>query len=229
LLRHTSTQENAWLLLAARALMASAEKPKIEVNGQALEGDFVRKLSAADLQAPLSIVNRANHPVQAVITTTGVPAAPEPAGGDGFAIERAYYSLDGQPANLAAVAQNERIVVTLKVTQANAWPSRILVTDMLPSGFDIDSPSLVASADLQNFDWLPAQPEGAHLEFRDDRFVAALTRAAGETGDVHFAYVVRAVARGTFVLPPASVEDMYRPYLNARTAAGSMEVIGPVQ
>jgi uncharacterized protein YfaS (alpha-2-macroglobulin family) len=216
-------------LLAARALLSSAEKPKIDVNGQAFEGDFVRKLSAADLQAPVSIVNRANHPVQAVITTTGVPAVPEPAGGDGFAIERAYYSMDGQPANLAAVAQNERIVVTLKVRQTNAWPSRILVVDMLPSGFDIDSPNLVASADLQNFDWLPAQTEGAHLEFRDDRFVASLTRGAGENGEVNFAYVVRAVSPGKFVLPPASVEDMYRPYLNARTATGSTEVIGPVR
>jgi uncharacterized protein YfaS (alpha-2-macroglobulin family) len=229
LLRYTSTQENAWLLLAARALLSSAEKPKIDVNGQAFEGDFVRKLAAADLQAPMSIVNRAAHPVQAVITTTGVPSVPEPAGGDGFTIERAYFSMDGQPANLAGVAQNERIVVTLKVTQANAWPSKILVTDMLPSGFDIDSPSLVASADLKNFDWLPQQPEGAHLEFRDDRFVAALTRAADDSSEVNFAYVVRAVAPGNFVLPPASVEDMYRPYLNARTATGSMEVIGPVQ
>jgi len=68
-----------------------------------------------------------------------------------------------------------------------------------------------------------------HLEFRDDRFVAAFTRDSGDNSDITLAYVVRAVTPGTFTLPPAMVEDMYRPYLNARTATGNIEVVGPRQ
>ena len=41
------------------------------------------------------------------------------------------------------------------------------------------------------------------------------------------AYVVRAVTPGSYALPPALVEDMYRPHLNARTDMGRIEVIGP--
>ena len=66
----------------------------------------------------------------------------------------------------------------LKVNEHNDWPSRVLVNDLLPAGFEIDNPRLVDSADLANFAWLP-QTEAAHLEFRDDRFIAAFDRDAG--------------------------------------------------
>ena len=36
--------------------------------------------------------------------------------------------------------------------------------------------------------------------------------------------MVRAVSPGTFVLPGATVEDMYRPELRANTDAGTIEV-----
>ena len=87
----------------------------------------------------------------------------------------------------------------------------MLVTDLLPAGFEIDNPGLVSSAELTNFPWL-AQTEAAHLEFRDDRFVAAFNRDQGDDSrDITLAYVVRAVTPGTYAHPAASVEDMYRP------------------
>ena len=82
------------------------------------------------------------------------------------------------------MAQNERYVVVLKVTQTTSWPSRVAVTDLLPAGFEIDNPRLVQSADLAKFDWLP-EITPAHLEFRDDRFVVALDRNPEETARVH--------------------------------------------
>jgi uncharacterized protein YfaS (alpha-2-macroglobulin family) len=38
------------------------------------------------------------------------------------------------------------------------------------------------------------------------------------------AYIVREVTPGRFVHPAASVEDMYRPDLHGRTAAGTLVV-----
>ena len=83
-------------------------------------------------------------------------------------------------ANVTEATQNERYVVVLKVNQLNDWASRVLVNDLLPAGFEIDNPRLVNSADLTNFPWL-AQTEAAHLEFRDDRFVAAFNRDQAPT------------------------------------------------
>jgi alpha-2-macroglobulin len=112
----------------------------------------------------------------------------------------------------------------LTITETNDWPSRILVQDLLPAGFEIDNPSLVDSAQLANFDWID-EVEPAHTEFRNDRFVAALNRNTGDNRDITLAYVVRAVTPGTYDHPAAQVEDMYRPQFSARTAAGRMEVL----
>lgn len=228
--RYTSTQENSWMLLAARALAASAQSPELDVDGKRVSGDYVQRLTAKELAtAPVKATNRADHAVDAILSYGGVPLVSKPAGGDGFSIERSYFSLSGEAMPSDGIAQGERIVVVLKIKQVNAWPAKILIADLLPAGFEIDNPALVASADLANFGWLPEISSYAHLEFRDDRFVASFTRDAGDNADITLAYVVRAVTPGTFVLPPAMVEDMYRPYLNARTAAGAIEVVGPRQ
>jgi uncharacterized protein YfaS (alpha-2-macroglobulin family) len=102
----------------------------------------------------------------------------------------------------------------------------MLVTDLLPAGFEIDNPGLVSSAQLSNFGWLP-DTSAAHLEFRDDRFVAAFDPGGNSSREVTLAYVVRAVTPGVYAHPAASVEDMYRPQYSARTATGMMEVKAP--
>ena len=219
-----STQEQTWMLLAARALQQDDKGLKLEVNGAEKTGAYAATIPGdALLEAPLTLTNTGLDPVSAAVTTVAAPALPPAAGGEGFEISKTYYSLTGEEANITEVIQNERYVVVLEVTEADDWPAQLLVTDLLPAGFEIDNPSLVDSAALANFDWI-GQTETAHLEFRSDRFVAAINRSEGENGTMTLAYVVRAVTPGTYDLPAANVEDMYRPQLSARTAAGAMTV-----
>ena len=228
--RYTSTQEKAWLLLAARALLADSSTIELDVNGDGHTGNLVQRFTADQLRdVPFSVVNKARDPVQAVLTVTGVPDGPRPAGGEGFEIERKYYTLDGQEVATKEVGQSERFIVVIKVKETNAWPSRLLIADLLPAGLEIDNPSLMGSADLKAFPWIRPSTFAAHLEFRDDRFIAALDRKPSDDREVTFAYMVRAVTPGIYALPPAMVEDMYRPHLNARTEMGRIEVIGPGQ
>lgn len=225
--RWTSTQDDAWMLLAARALQAGNATLTLDVNGQPYTGAYSRTVTGKELLAePIIVANRGTNPIQAVVTTVAAPAQPLPAGGDGFTIERTYYRLDGSEANVTQVTQNERFVVVLRVTESNDWPSRVLVNDLLPAGFEIDNPRIVSSADLASFDWL-ARTETAHVEFRDDRFIAAFNRSEGSSTPITLAYVVRAVTPGIYVHPAAGVEDMYRPQYSARTATGMMEVRAP--
>ena len=225
---YTSTQEKAWLLLAARALLTETSAIELDVNGAAHSGNLLRRLTGDDLDAgAFSVLNRSSQPLQAILTVTGVPDGPRPASGIGFQIERSYYTLEGQKVTTAEVGQNERFVVVLNIRETNKWRSRLLVADLLPAGLEIDNPRLMGSADLQTFPWLQPSSPTAHLEFRDDRFVAALDRRASDSRDFVLAYVVRAVTPGTYALPPAMVEDMYRPHFNARTDMGRIEVIGP--
>ncbi len=222
-----STQEQVWLVLAARAVAASSETIRLDIGGAAHEGAFATRIDGAELiENPLVIANRGSEPVDAVITTVAAPAEPLPAGGEGFVLTRTYYTLDGEEANVTEVAQNDRFVVVLNIESHNEWPARIALTDLLPAGFEIDNPRLVGSAQLGNFDWL-GDPEVAHSEFRDDRFVVAFDTEG--PGDFTAAYVVRAITPGTYAHPAAVVEDMYRPQFSARTAAGIVEVTAPAR
>lgn len=213
------------MLLAARSLQNGDEGLKLDVNGAAHSGTYMAQMAGDALKAhPLTVTNRSDQPLSTAVTTVAAPAAPLPAQGNGFKIERSYYTLDGQEANVSEAQQNERYVVVLHVTEDNDWPQRILVTDLLPAGFEIDNPSIVNSAQLSNFDWL-SDIQPVHVEFRNDRFVAAFDQQSGADHDMRFAYVVRAVTPGVYDHPAANVEDMYRPQFFARTAMGRMEVL----
>jgi uncharacterized protein YfaS (alpha-2-macroglobulin family) len=223
--KYKSTQEEAWMLLAARAIRGGDDNLKLDVNGAPHTGAYMAEMTGdALIGHPLTLKSATADPVSAVVTTVASPVVPLPAGGDGFTIERNYYTLDGEEANVSEAKQNERYVVVLHVTESNDWPSRIVVTDLLPAGFEIDNPSLVDSAQMTNFDWI-GEISAAHTEFRYDRFVAAFNRSQGDNRDFNVAYVVRAVTPGTYDHPAATVEDMYRPDLSARTATGRMEVL----
>jgi len=99
-----------------------------------------------------------------------------------------------------------------------------MVVDYLPAGLEIDNPHLVSSGDAGTLDWIEDGEEAEHTEFRDDRFNAAIERAADDKLVFTVAYIVRAVSPGKYVLPQAYVEDMYNPSRYGRTNTGSVEV-----
>ena len=224
-LRPTSTQEDAWLLLAATAMAQDAGKISLDVNGEALKQALYRIVNAADLKTPLTVTNAGDDEVRAVVTVSGAPLTPEPAAEAGFKIERQTYTLDGDPVDATQVKQNTRLVVVLKVTETQPQFGRVILSDYLPAGFEIDNPHLVSSGDTGTLSWIEDGVEPVSTEFRDNRFTAAFERHKKDPAVFTVAYVVRAVSLGTYVRPQASVEDMYRPDRFGRTGSGSVEVI----
>ena len=224
-LQPTSTQENAWLLMAASAMAKDAGKVSLDVGGQSISRTLYRTIRAGDLNTPLRITNTGDNDAKAVVTVTGAPLTPEPAAEKGFKIERLTYTLDGDPVDPKQVKQNTRLVVVLKITEAQPQFGRIMVADYLPAGFEIDNPHLVSSGDTGTLSWIADAQEPVNSEFRDDRFTAAFERKSGDPAVFTVAYVVRAVSPGKYVRPQASVEDMYRPDRFGRSDTGSVEVV----
>jgi uncharacterized protein YfaS (alpha-2-macroglobulin family) len=246
---YISTQEQAWMLLAAHALAQEAKDMALSVNGQPHHGELLRAVPPQELQAgPLAIANAGETPVGAVVSVIGAALTPEPPISKGFTIERTYYTLDGKKVDLASatggtakVKQNDRLVVVLKVDATDAG-GRILLVDRLPAGLEIENPRLVDSGDIKGLSWLKTTVPPQHTEFRDDRFVAAFDffgssdgrrgRRNADGDEEHrdpasmatVAYLVRAVTPGSFAHPAATVEDMYRPDRFARTASGRLQV-----
>ncbi len=220
----TSTQEDAWLVLAARALAKQLNAISLVVNGETQQGTFYRSLRADELGEPLAVSNRGAGAVQAVVSVSGSPLMPEPAAERGFKIERSYFTLDGEAADATKAKQNQRFVVVLKMTEPQPQFGRVIVADYLPAGFEIDNPKLVSSGETGTLSWITDAAEPANSEFRDDRFTAAFDRSQQSPPVFAVAYVVRAVSPGSYVLPQAVVEDMYRPDRFGRTATGKIEV-----
>ncbi|WP_407174242.1 alpha-2-macroglobulin family protein [Bradyrhizobium sp. STM 3562] len=220
---YTSTQENAWMVLAARAL--AKETLALDLNGEAVKTALFRSYKAGEMaNKPLKLTNTGDAPVQVVVSVSGAPVVPEPAASNGFTIERNYYTLDGKPADVSKAKQNDRFAVVLKITEPKPEYGHIIVSDYLPAGLEIDNPHLVSSGDSGTLDWIEDGVDAADTEFRDDRFTAAVDRASDAKSVFTLAYVVRAVSPGKYVLPQAYVEDMYNPSRYGRTGTGSMEV-----
>ena len=220
---YTSTQENAWLVLASRAL--ARETMTLDVNGASVKTALYRSYKAAEMAGqPIKITNTGEAPVQAVVSVSGSPITPEPAASNGFKIERNYFTLEGKPADISKAKQNDRYAVVLKITEAKPEFGHIMVSDYLPAGLEIDNPRLVSSGDSGTLGWIEDGEKPENTEFRDDRFTAAIDRAANDKSVFTVAYVVRAVSPGKYVLPQAYVEDMYNPSRYGRTGTGTVEV-----
>ena len=221
---YTSTQENAWMVLAARALGRESQVA-LTVNGEPQGKPLYRSFRAADLRRePVTLANTGETELRAVVSVSGAPVTPEPAAEKGFSIERRYFTLAGDEVDPSKVKQNTRLAVVLKVTEPSPHYGRVIVADYLPAGFEIDNPHLVSSGDTGALSWIEDAAEPVNSEFRDDRFSAAFDRNEKSPAVFTVAYVVRVVAPGQYVLPQATVEDMYRPDRFGRTGTGRVEV-----
>jgi alpha-2-macroglobulin len=176
---YTSTQEQAWMLLAAKALNDEVKGTKLTVDGKPVTGTVMRGLTPDQLKNGLVITNDGDTATDAVVTVIGAALTPEPAVSKGFKIERQAFTLDGKKVDLKSmsggtsdVKQNDRFVIALKVTSEEA-NGRVMLVDHMPAGFEIENPRLVESGSIAGIDWLRSVTAPEHTEFRDDRFVAA--------------------------------------------------------
>jgi alpha-2-macroglobulin len=215
-----STQEATWALMAANALIDRPGAEGIEIDGAPATGPLVQVLT--DSAPPVSVANKGSKDTQLTLTTYGIPEQPEPAGGNGYAIARSYYTLEGEETTLDGVTVGDRLVTVITVTPFGKGEARLMVADPLPAGFEIDNPNLISGGSLANLDWLGLEQEVSHTEFRQDRFLAAVDR--GDGAAFKLAYIVRAVSPGTFHHPAASVEDMYGPNFRAHSDAGTVTI-----
>lgn len=216
-----STQEAAWSLLAAQALISTPEASGLLVDGAPVDGPFVQVLSADAPQQPMTITAADGRDTEITLTTLGVPDNPPTADGAGYTLSRDYYTMDGVPVEDGTLTVGDRLVAVLRITPFEDFTARLVIDDPLPAGLEIDNPNLLRSGDVAALDWLSLS-EATHTEFRSDRFIAALDMR--ETQSATLAYIVRAVTPGDFHHPAALVEDMYRPQYRAWTDTGRLVV-----
>jgi len=224
---YTSTQEDAWTLVAAAAIEHQSNGGAVTIDGKPLTGTVYQRYDQEHFDtAPVVIVNNGTAPAEMKVSVTGIPATPPPATSQGLGIKREYFHLDGTRFDpRSQIAQNDRYVVVDSVSATALGSGRYVIADPLPAGFEIENPDLSSSAGTGDLSWLKTDTPD-HIEARTDQYVATFSYSSLQA-NFSTAYIVRATSPGTFVLPGATVEDMYRPDLRANTEAGHVEVTPP--
>jgi uncharacterized protein YfaS (alpha-2-macroglobulin family) len=227
----TNTQEKAWIVLAANALMRGADPVELALSGGTMSGGTGARGERVDLTPSpvqlaggLSVANAGKAAVWQAVSVSGVPAEPRPAAREGLRVKRSFFKRDGQPLDLDAIRQNDVFVLVLEGEANTGLFHQVAVTHPLPAGWEIENPRLGGSG-TGDLPWLGELSYPRTVEARDDRYVAALDLA--EEGDgtrFKLAFVVRAVTPGVYELPGAVLEDMYKPRFFARQAVGRITV-----
>ena len=235
-----STQEQVALARLGTALAAATDK---RVSGELAVGDereaiapvrmFGRGFGSDELARGVRFVPQGEAPMYASLDIAGIPRkAPEPDSRD-IGIERAWYTTDGEAWTPRPLKEGEALIVRVSITANQAMPDALL-TDLLPAGLEIENFNLgdakqwadVVVDGIEISDRSDAA-EVKHEEFRDDRYVAALSLPAGGTAKLF--YLVRAVTPGSYSVPPPLVEDMYRPELRGvgKSTPATITVVQP--
>ncbi len=223
--RYTSTQEQAWLLLAAQALLKQPGQLRLAVNGQPSTADPLQVTPTAEqVQQGLTVLNQGDQSAWAVTSLSGVPVALQPPAQEGFSISRRYYTRAGQEVDPAQIRQHDLLVVVISGEAQGGEAHQALVVDLLPAGLEIENGRLAHNTTTADMPWLPKLSEALHTEIRDDRFVAALDLEASEARKFTLAYLARAVTPGSYQQPAVFVEDMYKPWRFGRGALGTVKI-----
>jgi uncharacterized protein YfaS (alpha-2-macroglobulin family) len=225
--RYTSTQEQAWLLLAAHALADDQSELALSVNGQTISPEssspYYLTPDTGELARGLNIANQGKKPLWYVISRSGVPKKLLPPAHEGFSLTRRFYDRSGQPVNLTQVKQNDVLVAIIRGTATTQENHQALIVDLLPAGLEIENARLGGGQSREDFAWLPKLSNTLHEEFRDDRYVAALDLDSSQR-EFTVAYLVRAVTPGKYQVPAVFVEDMYKPWFFGRDKMSTLRI-----
>lgn len=223
------TQEKAFTLLAAQALLRASGPVALSVDGESLTDlppapSFTPDLS--QIESGASYRNDGEGQIFRSLTVTGAPVSAPPAVNQGFTLTKRVATRGGQPVNLSMVRQNDRLVVVISGAAVDQRLHPAVVADLLPAGFEIET--ILRPEDGGGngrngpYRWVGSISAPRVAEARDDRFVAAVDVSGRNRFTL--AYVVRAVTPGQFVMPGAVMEDMYRPGVFARTGVGRVTI-----
>ena len=219
-----TTQEKAWLILASRALAGDEDTVSVSYDGDAANPAAVT-FDETTLSGAGSFTNTGDRPIFLTVMATGAPAAAPEAASSDLEVVKQVLTTDGRPADLSAVRQGDRFIVSLTLSAKRQARASYIIADLLPAGFEIEAllqPSDAGDTGPYAFLGDLARPDIA--EARDDRFVAAMTTSPRQAPSSRLAYLVRAVTPGDFAIPGAVAEDMYAPDVFARSEAGRVQI-----
>ncbi|RJF97901.1 alpha-2-macroglobulin family protein [Noviherbaspirillum saxi] len=227
--RYYSTQEKLALFLVGRSYGTDSGPwaANLAIGGKAddvsSKTSHFRELSAAELASGIKIANTHKDRLFVELSLSGNPIKLPPAKSDPIELTRTMHAPDGSVIAGPSLKVGESVIVHLTAKSKTAIGTGMVV-DRIPAGLEIENLNIVqgeqmGTVTIANVN--PAQamsdPRIKHVEFRDDRFVAAVRM---DRNVLHLFYRARVVTPGRFSVPPLYAEDMYRPDLYGLSGGG---------
>ena len=135
-------------------------------------------------------------------------------------IRKHFFDRYGRALTGNTFKQNELIIVQLSLDKTfNTDISNIVITDMLPAGFEIENPR---TKELPGMDWIKGESSPTALDVRDDRINLFVNSTS-----LHqtYYYAVRAVSPGIYHMGPVSADAMYNGEYHSYNGAGTVKVV----
>jgi uncharacterized protein YfaS (alpha-2-macroglobulin family) len=224
---YLNTQENVWGILAlgklARYNNRTNATAALYVGGKSIASSAGEPRTIdlkAYLNRPLQLQVKGSGQFYYFWETAGITADGSYKQEDSYLkVRRSYYTREGRPIAGNTFRQNDLIIVKLSLqAQWNAPVDNVVVTDMLPAGFEIENTRL---SDMPQMSWIKKEATPDYIDYRDDR-VNIFTSANGVVKD--FYYMVRAVSPGLYQLGPVQADAMYNGYFHSYNGAGVVRV-----
>jgi uncharacterized protein YfaS (alpha-2-macroglobulin family) len=227
-----STQELAFSVLGlgkiARQAAGSSVTADVEVDG--------RKIGTMDGN-PLKLTTRQ------IATGTGIPKVTINTHGSGklyyywetegisstgaykeedsyLKVRKRFYDRFGRPLTGNTFKQNDLVIVQITLERTFSTDvDNIVITDMLPAGFEIENPR---TKDIPDMDWVKDDDSPTALDVRDDRINLFVDLHAMKQT---YYYAVRAVSPGIYHMGPVSADAMYNGEYHSYNGAGTIRVL----
>ena len=239
-LDYRSTRNNAdiaWIL----------GQSKLQGYELKLNGNSVATTDDGTLDVPMALLAKGfslSHDGDADLFLTAEVTGPRISADEirnGFAVRKWLFDTNGNLLDPSApdftLAQGDLVQVLIRATATDDHGTgQLLITDYLPSGFEIETKGALFLDDIDPDEIIDLTGEADFRDYilkdvelseaMDDRFMVAFNERWFDKGDVRIAaYVMRAVYPGDMRFPDAHAELMYSPQVNGRSATGEVKVV----
>ena len=231
--KYLSTQERSFSFLAlgkhARLVNNSTVTAEINVNGKTIAK--VDGGQWAGSRSTLGSLIKDNNPTFDLVTkgqgrlyyfweAEGISTTGGYKEEDSYLkVRKQFFDRNGNKISGNSFSQNDLIIVGITLERSYTTPvENIVITDILPAGFEIENPR---TKEIPGMDWIKDASSPTSLDVRDDRihfFVDANSKRQT------YYYAVRAVSPGIFKMGPVSADAMYNGEYHSYHGAGVVKI-----
>jgi uncharacterized protein YfaS (alpha-2-macroglobulin family) len=225
--RWLNTQERSFSFLALGKLAKRATQSnvtaEVRVNGKTVakvDGNW--KGTSEQLKSTnIELVTKGNGRLYYSWVAEGISVTGAYVQEDSYIkVRRQFYDRYGKLITGNTFRQNDLIIVEVSLEKSYSNTiENIVLTDLLPAGFEIENPR---TKDLPGMDWIKDAAQPVALDVRDDRIHFFVDAHAAKQ---RYYYAVRAVALGQFKQGPVSGDAMYNGEIHSYHGAQTVRVV----